>query len=130
MRICPAGRPDISPSWSTALEISLIAGLSRARRRSPACVVETLRVLRASNCTPSFSSSRRIVWLRAEGETPSRAAARVKLRSSATTANAAKLPQSSRSIAEFQSVRHAHYGPLSMQLPRASSAALRRSRLN
>ena len=49
-------------------------------------------VLRASNWMRRRSSRRRIVWLSADGDTPSRAAARVKLRSSATTANAARLP--------------------------------------
>ena len=54
-----------------------------------------------------------LVWLSAEGDTPSRAAAFVKLRSSATIAKAARLPQSSRSIAEIRSIGHANYGSLS-----------------
>src|SRR3989442_13263213 len=61
----------------------------------------------------SRSSRRRIVWLSADGDTPSRAAARVKLRSSATTAKAAKLPQSSRSIPDNFSIAHAHSTSLS-----------------
>ncbi len=42
-----------------------------------------------------------MAWLSAEGETSNRLAARVKLRSSATTAKAASAPSSSRTIAEF-----------------------------
>src|SRR5437868_3197305 len=60
----------------------------------------------------SRSSRRRIVWLSADGDTPSRAAARVKLRSFATTAYAAKLPQSSRSILENLSIPHLDYPSL------------------
>src|SRR5947208_5975344 len=60
----------------------------------------------------SRSSRRRIVWLSADGDTPSRAAARVKLRSSATTANAARQPQSSRSIHETLSIPHSDYASL------------------
>src|SRR5258708_27432831 len=60
----------------------------------------------------SRSSRRRIVWLSADGDTPSRAAARVKLRSFATTAYAARLPQSSRSILENLSIPHSDYPSL------------------
>src|SRR5438552_277861 len=60
----------------------------------------------------SRSSRRRIVWLSADGDTPSRAAARVKLRSSATTANAARPPQSSRSIHEILSIPRPDYASL------------------
>jgi hypothetical protein len=52
-------------------------------------------------------------WLRADADTPSLAAALAKLRSSAMTAKAAKLPQSSRFIAEGNSVFHANCTPLS-----------------
>src|SRR2546427_6805744 len=68
----------------------------------------------------SRSSRRRIVWLSADGDTPSRAAARVKLRSSATTANAARLPQSSRSIPEDLSIPHSDSTSLSQVSQRAS----------
>lgn len=61
----------------------------------------------------SRCSRRRIVWLNADGDTPSLAAARVKLRSSAMTANAARLPQSSRSISDKLSISHADCTPLS-----------------
>ena len=58
--------------------------------RSPASVGVTLRVVRVSSRRPSRSSSARIVWLNAEGETPIFAAARVKLRSRATATKAAR----------------------------------------
>src|SRR5258708_18327297 len=66
------------------------------------------------------SSRRRIVWLSADGDTPSLAAARVKLRSSATTANAARLPQSSRFIPDILSIPHPDYTYLSKESDRGS----------
>src|SRR6266550_1347796 len=68
----------------------------------------------------SRSSRRRIVWLSADGDTPSRAAARVKLRSCATTANAARLPQSSRFIRENFSLPHVNSTSLSLLWPSSS----------
>lgn len=56
--------------------------------RSPASVGETLRVVRVSSRMPSRVSSARTVWLSAEGDTPSCAAAQVKLRSRATARKA------------------------------------------
>ena len=50
----------------------------------------TLRVVRVRSRSPSRSSSPRIVWLNADCETPSRAAALVKLRSLATARNASR----------------------------------------
>ena len=50
-----------------------------------------------------LSSSPRIAWLMAEGETASRLAAFVKLRSSATARKAAKMLRSFRSIRELHS---------------------------
>ena len=47
-----------------------------------------------------------MAWLTADVLTPSRTAARVKLRSSATTANAARTLSSSRAIVEFHSYTH------------------------
>src|SRR6185312_13374244 len=70
----------------------------------------------------SRSSRRRIEWLSADAETPSLAAARVKLLSSATTANAARLPQSSRSIAENFSMPHPDCMSLSQLYGVASSS--------
>src|SRR5436190_929843 len=69
------------------------------------------------------SSRRRTVWLSADGDTPSRAAARVKLRSSATMANAARLPQSSRSITDNLSICHSDYSYLSQLSQSASSSS-------
>jgi hypothetical protein len=46
-----------------------------------------------------------MAWLRADGDTPRRFAARVKLRSSATATKAARAPSSSRSIPEWYSQR-------------------------
>jgi len=48
---------------------------------SPASVGATLRVVRANNRMPICSSSPLMAWLSAEGETLSRFAARVELRS-------------------------------------------------
>lgn len=54
--------------------------------RSPASVGATLRVDRVSRRSPSLASRLRIVWLSADCETPSCAAALVKLRAFATAA--------------------------------------------
>src|SRR5450759_3974454 len=59
------------------------------------------------------SSSPRIAWLIAEGVTPIRLAARVKLRSSATVRNAAKMLRSSRAILELYSQLLVHFPVLS-----------------
>src|SRR5438445_5404457 len=79
------------------------AGRSSASNCSPASVGATLRVVLASRRTPICSSSPRIAWLRAEVDTPSRLAARVKLRSSATARNADRTLSSSRTICEWYS---------------------------
>ena len=60
------------------------------RRRSPAAVGETRRVVRVSRRRPNLSSSARTVWLSADCETPSFTAARVKLSSRATVTNATR----------------------------------------
>ena len=83
-RTRPAGRSRRPESRSSAPRMSPSAGRSRARNSSPASVRATLRVVRASRRTPTRSSSARMAWLKAEGDTPSCFAARVKLRSSAT----------------------------------------------
>ena len=64
---------------------------------SPAEVGATLRVVRDSRRTPIRSSSPRTAWLSADRETPTRFAARVKLRSSATARKAASTFKSSSS---------------------------------
>jgi hypothetical protein len=76
---------------------------------SPASVGATLRVVRVSNRTPKRSSSARIVWLRAEGDTPSCAAARVKLRSRATARKAARSAIGGRAILKSHLQIHADY---------------------
>ena len=64
------------------LGIDLVEARPHGRsRRSPASVGATLRVVRVSSRSPSRSSSPRMVWLSADCETPSFAAALVKLRS-------------------------------------------------
>jgi hypothetical protein len=66
-----------------------------------------LRIVRVSSRSPSRSSSARIVWLSADGETPICAAARVKLRSSATALKASKALILLRAIDEKNSKVHA-----------------------
>src|SRR2546427_1938330 len=102
-RTRPAGRSRSPEIKSTAPRMSPSAGRRRARSCSPASVGATLRVVRASRCTPNRSSSPRIAWLSAEGDTPSRFAARVKLRSSATARKADRTLSSSRTICEWYS---------------------------
>jgi hypothetical protein len=51
-----------------------------------------------------------MAWLSADGDTPSRFAAFVKLRSSATATKAASTPNSSRAIPEVYSQSHCHFG--------------------
>ena len=75
MRIVPAG---LSRSSLEAGELGLDLVEARADRRSsrsPASVGATLRVVRVSRRRPSRSSKPRIVWLSADCETPSLAAA-------------------------------------------------------
>lgn len=64
-----------------------MSGASDWRRRSPASVGATLRVVRMSSRIPIRASSRLMVWLRVDWAIPSFAAALVKLRSSATARN-------------------------------------------
>jgi len=74
-------------SAAMSASISEIRGASDWRSFSPASVVETLRVVRASSRTPMRVSSRLTVWLSVDWVMPILAAAFVKLRSSATTRN-------------------------------------------
>ena len=101
MRIVPAGltRSSLSEASPTAMVSS--AGPSAFSSCSPACVGATRRVVRVSRRTPSRVSSRRTVWLSADWEVPSLAAARVKLCSSATVAKAFRSASSSRCIHEL-----------------------------
>src|SRR5437016_5388236 len=102
-RTRPAGRSRSPVIRSTAPRMSPSAGRRRVMSCSPAGVGATLRVVRASRCTPNRSSSPRIAWLSAEVDTPRRCAARVKLRSSATVRNADRTLSSSRTICEYYS---------------------------
>src|SRR5438093_2517370 len=102
-RTRPAGWSRSPDTWSSAPRMSPRAGRRRAMSCSPPSVGATLRVVLASRRTPICSSSPRIAWLRAEGDTPSRFAARVKLRSSATARKAERTLSSSRTIYEWYS---------------------------
>src|SRR5437879_8659360 len=95
-RTVPAGFARSWPTSSGAGWMSWSAGRSCASRRSPAFVGATERVVRARSLSPSRSSSVRIEWLIADLLTPRFIAAFVKLRSSATAANAARTVSSSR----------------------------------
>lgn len=88
MRSIPEGVSRSSRTCVTAASRSEIAGMMRARSRSPASLSPTLRVVRFSSRAPSRSSSWRIVWLSADGETRRCSAAREKLLCSATAAKA------------------------------------------
>lgn len=98
--MAPPGLSRSSPSDASSPSIMSIAGPSVASNRSPAAVADTLRVVRVSNRTPSRVSSRRRVWLSADCEVPSSAAARVKLFSAATAMKAFRSTRSSRFIDE------------------------------
>ena len=94
-RSVPAGTACNAVTSTSASATSRKAGASRAKRRFPASVGVTLRVVRWSKRTPSRSSSPRMAWLRAEADTPRSAAALRKLRCRAT---ASKASSSCRSI--------------------------------
>jgi hypothetical protein len=82
-------------------------GFARGKQKDDSdhglAVAETLRVVLASNWTPNRFSKPRMEWLSADCEIPSRAAERVKLRSSATVANAESSPKSFLMIYAFYS---------------------------
>ena len=84
MRTVPIGflRRSVAASNSASISSKRCAVLSN--RRAPASVTETLRVVRVSSRTSMRASSARTEWLSADGDTPSCAAARVKLPSRAT----------------------------------------------
>jgi hypothetical protein len=102
-RMRPAGLSRCFRVSATARSIRSSAGVSSWRSAEPAAVGETLRVVRASSCNPKRFSRPLMEWLKADCETPRRAAARVKLRSSATTAKAESSPKSFFMIHEFYS---------------------------
>ena len=90
MRTVPDGFPRRAEAASTPEAISSSAGRTERSSVSPASVVDTERVVRERSRTPSRSSSAFMAWLNADWDTPSSAAARVKLPCSATTAKAAR----------------------------------------
>ena len=100
MRIVRAGLSRSSLKEETPVSIAAKAGPIVRNKRSPASVTATLRVVRASNRSPSRVSSRRTVWLNADCDVPSFAAALVKLPSSATAMKANRSPASSRCISD------------------------------
>src|SRR5215213_11077576 len=100
------GHTTLSSAWSESVILTVPEGLSRnairaamsasisamrgprdCRKRSPASVGATLRVVRVSSLRPMRSSRRLMVWLSVDCAIPSFAAALVKLRSLATTRN-------------------------------------------
>jgi hypothetical protein len=102
-RTRPAGLFRDLETWPSASRISVNAGWIRLSKCSPEIVAATLRVVRESNRTPISSSTSRIAWLTADGVMPSRFAAFVKLRSSATVRNVNNELKSSAAICEFYS---------------------------
>src|SRR3989442_1719205 len=123
-RTRPAGRSRSPVITSTAPRMSPSAGRRRAMSFSPASVGATLRVVRASRCTPNRSSSPRIAWLSAEGVTPRRLAARVKLRSSATARNADRTLSSSLTICERYSLTLVDYSRYCRAVPSVTIAPM------
>src|SRR5689334_19099729 len=99
----PAGFSRSSLIDANSASISSKRGPTVRRRRSPASVGATLRVVRVRRRKPSRASSARIRWLSADWETPSCAAARVKLRSRATARNAIRSSRCSLRIDEGRS---------------------------
>jgi len=110
MRIAPAGLSRLLRSAVSSCSISSRCGLRREKSCSPAGVGTTLRVVRVNRRTSNRASSLRIAWLSADCETPSCAAARVKLRSRATTIKESRSLKLSFSIAVlFMSFSHVSY---------------------
>jgi aryl-alcohol dehydrogenase-like predicted oxidoreductase len=106
-RTVPAGFSRNALSAASAASISSKRGPTLSNRRSPASVGATLRVVRASSRNPRRASRARIVWLNADCETPSFAAALVKLRSLATARKAIRSLMLSHGIYESSSWVHA-----------------------
>jgi hypothetical protein len=107
MRSVPVGVSRNSFTSSNAPAISRSAGLTRARKRSPASDNETLRVVRLMRRTPSRFSSPVIAWLNAEGEMPSSIAAARKLRCAEIAATAFNSKRPVCSIVRYLASGHA-----------------------
>jgi hypothetical protein len=84
----PAGRCPKFRAASPAARSSSKAGAARSKKRWPASVRPTLRVVRNRSATPTRDSRVRTAWLTAEGVTPSSLAAFRKLRRLAVARNA------------------------------------------
>ncbi len=87
---------------SSAASISLNKGTSFSRRRNPASVGATLRVVRFKRRMPSFASRRRTAILRLEADTPLIRAASRKPPARATETNAARSFNSMVIVQNFQ----------------------------
>ena len=106
-RSVPVGVSRNSFTSSIAPTISRSAGLTRARKCSPASDNEMLRVVRLMSRTPSRLSSPAIAWLRAEGEIPSSVAAARKLRWAEIAATAFSSKRLVRNIVRYPASGHA-----------------------
>ena len=97
-RIEPAGLSRNALSAASSASMPSKCGPRALSSLSPAAVGTTLRVVGVKSRNPSRPSSPRIVWLRAEANNPSCAAARVKLRSCATARKATRVLRFRRDI--------------------------------
>src|SRR5579885_2066863 len=130
----PVGWSRKELSSSSAISMSASAGRRRARSLCPAAETATLLVVRLRSLTPKRSSSSRMAWLNADGDTPRSRAARRKLPCAATAAKSARSARGARAIGEFYSTPRARScglsaGPQPPILPpvQVGSDLLRRS---
>src|SRR5712672_4541895 len=108
-RKSPVGRCPRSRAAAPAAASSSKAGLARDRKRSPAWVRPTLRVVRMKSATPMRASSARTAWLIADGVTPSSAAALRKLRCRAKLRDASKPSSAPCLTVKFCFIPRRHY---------------------
>ena len=116
MRMVPAGLSRRSLSAATSASISSKRAPSVCSSRAPASVGDTLRVVRVSSRMPSRVSSARRVWLSADCDTRSCAAARVKLPSRATATKANRSLKFSRGMDKAFSQKQAGSAGLAVRL--------------
>lgn len=100
----PTGRSRNVFTTSSAACTSLSAGVSRASRRSPASVGDTLRVVRCSSRTPNCASSRRTASLSPDALASASRAASRKPFARATATNAFRSPRSTCIVRPFVQV--------------------------
>src|SRR5580704_15676791 len=122
-RRCPAGLSRNTLIDSTAASKPSSAGRSSASSRSPTSVKATLRVVRLSSRTPSFSSRPRIVSLSVEREIPRCVAALAKLERSAMATKAFISAKPSFRIDRILRLGHADNAGLSNKGQSATSAS-------